>query len=94
MRRLTIPAALAVATLGSLSCTESTAPPTDAARPDATVADAGSDRPDPDACPDPKACFGDFKFIDGSTNPVYHYVRDGSFSEVPCPPAPEHCPIA
>lgn len=58
------------------------------------VADASVDQLDADVCPDPNACCGEFKFIDGSMNPVSLYPRDGSFSEVPCPQAPPQCPVA
>jgi hypothetical protein len=33
-------------------------------------------------------------FPDGSMNPVYLYLRDGSATDVPCPQAPPQCPIA
>jgi hypothetical protein len=88
MARLTLPITLAVV---ALSCTSAAPSPTDAAadvaRTDATV-------DNPDVCPDPFACYGELVFPDGSMEPVYLYLRDGSVSDVPCPDVPPQCPVA
>jgi hypothetical protein len=46
-----------------------------------------------DACPDPFACFGDFRMLpDGGT--YFCYRRPNSCTEEPCPLPPQGCPIA
>ncbi len=93
MSRLTLPVTLAFV---ALSCTSAAPSPplgSDAARrEDVALTDAAMDNPD--VCPDPFACYGELVFPDGSMNPVYLYLRDGSVSDVPCPPGPPQCPIA
>jgi len=91
MPRLTLPATLAFVALSCTSAAPSPAPG-DAAPEDVALTDAAVDSPD--VCPDPFACYGELVFPDGSMNPVYLYLRDGSVSDVPCPPGPPQCPIA
>lgn len=89
MSRLTLPVTLAFV---ALSCTPAAPAPSDAAPVDVALTDAAMDNPD--VCPDPFACYGELVFPDGSMNPVYLYLRDGSVSDVPCPQAPPQCPVA
>ncbi len=92
MPRLTLPTTLAVVALGTLSCSSPPAPPAADAAPDIALGDAAVDHPD--VCPAPSACYGEFVFPDGSMEPVYLYLRDGSVSDVPCPAVPPQCPVA
>ncbi len=46
-----------------------------------------------DACPDPFACFGDFRMVpDGAV--AFCYRRGMTCTDEPCPLPPEGCPIA
>ena len=99
---LRVPAVLTVTalSLGSLQCASSVPPaPVDASadRPsDVTVSDASdvtdvSDVADVgDACPDPAACYTDFRVDDGNVT-VFYVRSDGGVSDVPCPPVPDGC---
>lgn len=106
MKRLTIPATLALTVLsvGSLRCA-STPAPADSAPVDSTladhddattedrVADTGRDVP-VDVCPDPLKCYSEL-MSDGDGGAFVVYVRrDGGVSDVACPQVPEGCPVA
>lgn len=97
--RLTLPTKLAFTTIavGALSCSSSTTPPpsaTDAAMDVSQPVDVAVDTGGEDTCPDPLACYSTIvPDGDGGAFVVYQR-RDGSVTDVACPPVPNGCAVA